>query len=172
MEAKALPNDINLCHTLIEELFESLGKFEKKVGRLEHTLEQLLRNRFGRKSERLEDMDPALLLPVMQDYLKELEEQKTQEREENSSPEEEEETKETLTYSRKKPKRKPLPKDLPRDRIEYDLDESEKICDCLANPCKESVPRPASNSITFLLPCGSSSMSVLNMPAKGVRKRW
>ena len=133
MEAKALPNDINLCHTLIEELFESLGKFEKKVGRLEHTLEQLLRNRFGRKSERLEDMDPALLLPVMQDYLKELEEQKTQEQEENPSPEEEE-TKETLIYSRKKPKRKPLPKDLLRDRIEYDLDESEKICSCCGDP--------------------------------------
>ena len=133
MDAKALPNDINLCHTLIEELFESLGKFEKKVGRLEHTLEQLLRNRFGRKSERLEDMDPALLLPVMQDYLKELEEQKTQEQEENSSPEEEE-TKETITYSREKPRRMPLPQDLPRDTIEYDLDESEKICDCCGEP--------------------------------------
>ena len=132
MEAKTLPNDINLCHILIEELFESLGKFEKKVGRLQHTIEQLLRNRYGRKSERLEEMDPALLLPVIQDYLKELDEQKTQEQE--NHPPKEEAVKETITYSRDKPRRKPLPKDLPRDRVEYDLDESEKICDCCGEP--------------------------------------
>ena len=132
MEAKTLPNDINLCHTLIAELFESLGKFEKKVGRLQDTIEQLLRNRYGRKSERLEEMDPALLLPVIQDYLKELDEQKTQEQENN--PPKDEAVKETITYSRDKPRRKPLPKDLPRDRIEYDLDESEKICDCCGEP--------------------------------------
>ncbi|MCK4628674.1 MAG: hypothetical protein KAT56_06695, partial [Sedimentisphaerales bacterium] len=63
MDAKALPNDINLCHTLIKELFETLGKYEKRVGRLQHTMEQLLRQRYGRKSERLEDIDPELLLP-------------------------------------------------------------------------------------------------------------
>jgi len=45
-------------------------------------------------------MDPALLLPVIQDYLKELEEPKTQEQE--NDPPQEEEAKETITYSRKK----------------------------------------------------------------------
>ena len=74
MDAKTLPNDINLCHTLIKELFESLRQSDKRMGRLQHTIEQLLRSRYGRTSERLEDIDPALLLPIMQDYLKELDE--------------------------------------------------------------------------------------------------
>ena len=36
---------------------------------------------------------------------------------------------ETLTYTRNKPKRKPLPEDLPRDIIVHDIAESEKTCD-------------------------------------------
>jgi len=133
-EAKTLPNDINLCHTLIAELFESLGKFEKKVGRLQHTIEQLLRNRYGRNSERLEDIDPALLLPIMQDYLKGIEEEQVAEQQSDSPKEEDKSEKETITYTRDKPKRKPLPKDLPRETIEYDLDESEKNCACCGDP--------------------------------------
>jgi transposase len=35
---------------------------------------------------------------------------------------------ETITYERKKPGRKPLPADLPRERIEYELPEQEQIC--------------------------------------------
>ena len=33
-------------------------------------------------------------------------------------------------YQRKKPGRKPLPKDLPRERVVHDLADSEKVCDC------------------------------------------
>ncbi len=33
-------------------------------------------------------------------------------------------------YPRKKPGRKPLPKDLPRERIIHDLDEADKVCEC------------------------------------------
>jgi len=125
-DAKALPNDIKLCHNLIVELFESLGKYEKRTSRLQHTIEQLLQSRYGRKSERLEDIDPALLLPAMQDYLKELQEQKEQEQKDTPAKTE----KQKITYTRNKPVRKKLPTDLPRDIINYDLDESEKVCDC------------------------------------------
>ena len=34
----------------------------------------------------------------------------------------------SITYERKKPGRKPLPQDLPVERIEYDLPEQEKVC--------------------------------------------
>ncbi len=37
---------------------------------------------------------------------------------------------EKITYERKKPTRKPLPKDLPREQVIYDVDESEKHCAC------------------------------------------
>jgi len=41
----------------------------------------------------------------------------------------EEEIRQTIAYERKKPGRKPIPKDLPIERIEYRLPEEEQICD-------------------------------------------
>jgi transposase len=38
--------------------------------------------------------------------------------------------KETISYTRAKPKRKPLPKGLPREVIVHDLSDEEKVCDC------------------------------------------
>lgn len=43
---------------------------------------------------------------------------------------EEDQASETITYERSKPKRKPLPEDLPRETIVHDLDEADKTCDC------------------------------------------
>ena len=40
----------------------------------------------------------------------------------------EEEIRQTITYERKKPGRKPIPKDLPMERIEYRLPEEEQVC--------------------------------------------
>ncbi len=37
---------------------------------------------------------------------------------------------ETISYTRNKPKRKPLPDDLPRDIVVHDIPESDKTCDC------------------------------------------
>ena len=41
-----------------------------------------------------------------------------------------EEDKQVISYTRKKPKRKPLPTDLPREVIVHDLTDGEKVCDC------------------------------------------
>ena len=128
MDAKTLPNDISLLQQMVMDLLSSLENKDRRIGKLEHSLAQLLRQRYGRQSERLADMDPALLLPFMQDYLKE-------QAEPNPEPpaevKKEEVIKEEITYTRNKPKRKKLPEDLPRDIIEYDLPDAEKICaDC------------------------------------------
>ena len=37
---------------------------------------------------------------------------------------------EAISYTRKKPTRKPLPKDLPREVIVHDISDEEKVCDC------------------------------------------
>ena len=37
---------------------------------------------------------------------------------------------ESISYTRKKPKRKPLPKDLPRETIVHDIADADKHCDC------------------------------------------
>ena len=39
---------------------------------------------------------------------------------------------ETISYTRKKPTRNPLPKDLPREVIVHDISDEEKICGCCA----------------------------------------
>jgi transposase len=41
----------------------------------------------------------------------------------------EEEIRQTITYERRKPGRKPIPKDIPMERIEYRLSEEERICE-------------------------------------------
>ncbi len=119
-----LPKDIDLCHELIRTLFETIEKYERKINRLEHGIQSLLQKRFGRKSERLEDIDPKLLLPFMQEYLESL---KAQEKaEEEVAPK-----KETITYTRNQPKRRnSFPADMERQQVIHDLEESEKTCSC------------------------------------------
>jgi transposase len=43
----------------------------------------------------------------------------------------------TIAYERKKPGRKPVPKDLPMERIEYRLPEEEQICTACGGPLHE-----------------------------------
>ena len=40
---------------------------------------------------------------------------------------------ESISYQRKKPKRKPLPENLPREVIVHDLDDADKVCHCCGN---------------------------------------
>ena len=67
MDAKTLPNDITLLKQMVAELVASLKNKDLRIGKLQHYLEQLLRQRYGRKSERLEDIGPGLLLSFMQE---------------------------------------------------------------------------------------------------------
>jgi transposase len=45
----------------------------------------------------------------------------------------EERQQESITYTRNKPKRTPLPKDLPREVMVHDIDEADKVCDSCGN---------------------------------------
>ncbi len=119
-----LPEDIDLCHQLIRTLFETIQKYERKINSLEFGIQNLLKQRFGRKSERLENIDPKLLLPFMQEYLESLKE--LEKPEAVIAPE-----KETITYTRNQPKRRnSFPANMERQQVIYDLDESEKTCSC------------------------------------------
>ena len=55
-----LPTDLETCHQLIRELFETLRQQTFLNEKLQHQLEQLLRRVYGRKSERI-DPDQLLL---------------------------------------------------------------------------------------------------------------
>jgi transposase len=64
-----LPTDLPTCHQLIRALLESLDQQIHLNEKLQHQLEQLLRHRFGRKSEKL---DPDQLLLFAREVLAEL----------------------------------------------------------------------------------------------------
>ena len=61
-----LPDDLETAHQLIRELLATLHEQLHLNEKLQHQLEQLLRHRFGKKSERV---DPAQLLLFAQEIL-------------------------------------------------------------------------------------------------------
>src|SRR5271167_4568553 len=64
--ADPLPDDLETAHQLIRELLETLGQQIHLNAKLQHQLEQLLRQRYGKKSEHV---DPAQLLLFAQEIL-------------------------------------------------------------------------------------------------------
>ena len=117
-----LPEDISLCHELIRTLFETIEIKERKINRLEHGIRNLLEQRFGCKSERLEDIDPKQLLPFMQDYLNGLKAQEESE---------EKPVKKKTSNTGNKPKRRnTFPENMERQQVIHDLEDSEKTCSC------------------------------------------
>ncbi|WP_420827975.1 IS66 family transposase [Marinomonas algarum] len=55
----------------------------------------------------------------------------------------------TVSYTRTKPKRKPLPKDLPRETVVVDVSESEKTCSCCQTPLHR-IGEDTSEKLEFL----------------------
>jgi hypothetical protein len=47
----ALPNDIALCHELIRQQATALEQAQRRIEQLEHSLDLLLRQRYGPRSE-------------------------------------------------------------------------------------------------------------------------
>jgi transposase len=120
-----LPDDLDTAHRLIRELFATLHQQNHLVEKLQHQLEQLLRQRYGRKGERA---DPAQLLLFAQEVL-------AQAGPEVSAPEPDPDP--TPTPTRPKANghgRKPLPANLPRKPVVHDVTPEQRICpDCGAD---------------------------------------
>lgn len=102
-----------------DELLQIIAENEITIESLRHQLNNALRHRFGKKSEK--DSGNGAQLSLL---------------DEAAVPEnvveiiEADETISVPAHQRKKPGRKPLPKDLPRVQKYYDLEESEKVCSC------------------------------------------
>src|SRR4051812_36585789 len=62
----ALPDDLDTAHRQIREQAETLRQQSQLIARLQHQLEQLLRQRFGKKGEKV---DPDQLLLFAKDIL-------------------------------------------------------------------------------------------------------
>ena len=63
-----LPTDLDSCHSLIRELLATLRQQGLLIGNMQHQLERLLRQRYGRSSETI---DPDQLLLFAADILAE-----------------------------------------------------------------------------------------------------
>jgi transposase len=61
-----LPDDLATAHRQIRELTATVRQQEHLIAKLQHQLEQLLRQRYGRKGEQV---DPDQLLPFAREIL-------------------------------------------------------------------------------------------------------
>jgi transposase len=112
--AATLPNDIDTAHRQIREQAETLRQQAQLIAKLQHQLEQLLRQRYGQKSEKV---DPAQLLLFAHEILAQTEPTPPQ------TP--------STESAAAKPKghgRKPLPASLPRKRIVHDVALEDRAC--------------------------------------------
>ncbi len=94
------------------------AKYRARIEFLEERVRFLQRELFGRKSEKRPEVSEARQLELFNEA--EALAEKPAEAETLVVPE----------HTRRKPKRKPLPEDLPRVEVIHDLDEGEKVCAC------------------------------------------
>ena len=113
--ASDLPTDAPTLQSLVLELFGALQEKERRIDQLSSQLEALKRHLFGRRSEKL-DPDQLRL---------DLGELSVAEVEEVEAPSAEEPVGQGV---RRGHGRRRLPSDLPRERVEYDVPESQRTC--------------------------------------------
>jgi transposase len=118
MRRKDLPRDMNACHAMIEELLAALKEKEALATKLQQQLEQLLRHRFGQRSDRMDPEQMMLFYEELKEKLEQATEEERDEEEEGKRP----------RRKRKGHGRRKLPKDLERERREYDVPEDQKVC--------------------------------------------
>jgi transposase len=123
-----LPEDIPVLHAIIRELLDTLKKSRRECEGVQQRLDLLLRKLYGPKAERFDPNQPWLLPELAPDATADAVESPTAE------PAAEEPT-DTVKPKRKGHGRKPLPKDLPRERIEHALPEAERMCPCCNEVC-------------------------------------
>jgi transposase len=124
--ADPLPDDLETAHQLIRELLKTLAQQIHLNDKLQHQLEQLLRQRYGPKGERI---DPAQLLLFAQEILAQAEPTPTPAATPEPTP-----APTSSTPSAAKTKghgRKPLPASLPRKPVLHDVPPEQRVCpDC------------------------------------------
>jgi transposase len=123
-----LPTDLDSCHSLIRELLESLRQDRLLIGHMQHQLERLLRQRFGRSSETI---DPDQLLLFAADILAEPDATRASEPRPGPADDAPPTPSPAAKPKRKGHGRKPLPAHLERRRVVHDVPADELTCpDC------------------------------------------
>ena len=142
LDPKTLPNNPELLRQMVVELTTQLEANERRLARIQHLLEQLLQWRYGQKREKI-DENQLFLFAVgleasgqdVQDVLTEIEQDQDQnsDQDQNGPPA----TGNGDGAKRRGHGRQRLPKQLRRERIEYELKEDERQCP----HCAKAMPR-------------------------------
>jgi transposase len=118
LDPHQLPDDPALLRNVISQLLGAVEQLEKKNAWLQAEVEALFRKLFRRRSEKLDPRQLELVFEAMRDL--------------GISPQQleqlEREVVERKSRRRGSPGRQPLPKDLPRERVEHVLPEAERAC--------------------------------------------
>ena len=122
--------------TVSEQPLEDINSLRKVIAELQHTVEQQAAD-IEAKETKIQWLIEQFRLAQHQRFARSSESHPDQgdlfnevELLEDETDANKEQNTETITYERNKPKRKPLPKDLPRETLIHDLEEADKICDC------------------------------------------
>ena len=112
-EAQSLPNDVATLVALVREQHATIAALSGEVDQLKHYVERLLRERYGPRSEKL---DPNQMLLFGSD---------------NDVPPVAPRDEHSITikeHERQKRRSRKLPDSLPRERVEHDLSDADKLC--------------------------------------------
>jgi len=119
-----LPNDLPHCHEIIRQQQETLGSSTRRIEQLERQLDQLLRARYGRSSEKVDEAQLRL-------FAQEILDQQAGAVQEPPTPPDVEEEDSQNNAKRKKRGRRTLPKNLERRPCVHDVPPHELACpDC------------------------------------------
>lgn len=110
-----LPDNVAQCHALIDELISTLHQREREKAQLLHRVEQLLRQLYGRRSEKV---DPAQLLLFAEQAMAAVQAQVQEPESAERAPKPAKKG-----HGRRKP-----PAELPHLPIEHPVAESDKVC--------------------------------------------
>lgn len=116
------PRDLDEALNVIATLHEQLQKSQREVELLRHRLDVLCRRLFGKKSEKVDPNQLQLAFEVLQEMGS-----STEPFELDSS---ESFPRVAVQSHQRGTGRRPLPKELPRERVVVDVDEAKKSCSC------------------------------------------
>jgi transposase len=132
LDPKTLPENPDLLRQMVIELTTQLEANQRRLERIQHILEQLLKWRYGQKREKVDEKQLFLFAVGLeasgqdvQDFVTELEQDQDQKKDDPPSEPP------ATGGGDAKPRghgRRRLPKELRRERIEYELSESERQC--------------------------------------------
>jgi len=128
-----LPNDVAVLQAMIRELLESLKQTQRDRDGLRQRLDLLLRKLYGPKAERFDPNQPWLLPEMAPDA--------TPGNTPTASPVATDSATDPGADPEQPPRkghgRKPLPKDLRRERVEHTLAEAQRLCPACNTVCQK-----------------------------------